>query len=122
MHKYQPRFHIIRCSELQRIWTQKWKTFHFPEMEFIAVTAYQNEKVSVSDCERLSSLMLAPLSEYEGLETGIPFSVCKSSFKPGYSSDHTAQNQSQPICQGLSRYGLWQARETVIFRIIIEKT
>ena len=48
MHKYQPRFHIIRCSELQRIWTKKWKTFHFPEMEFIAVTAYQNEKVSAS--------------------------------------------------------------------------
>ena len=45
MHKYQPRFHIIRCSEIARIWQHKWKTFQFPEMEFIAVTAYQNEKV-----------------------------------------------------------------------------
>ena len=45
MHKYQPRFHIIRCSEIARIWTHKWKTFQFSEMEFIAVTAYQNEKV-----------------------------------------------------------------------------
>ena len=46
MHKYQPRFHIIRCSEIARIWTHKWKTFQFSEMEFIAVTAYQNEKVN----------------------------------------------------------------------------
>merc|ERR1712136_242684 len=46
MHKYQPRFHIIRCSEIARIWTHKWKTFQFSEMEFIAVTAYQNEKIT----------------------------------------------------------------------------
>ena len=52
MHKYQPRFHIIRCSEIARIWTHKWKTFQFSEMEFIAVTAYQNEKVQVQPlCE-----------------------------------------------------------------------
>ena len=47
MHKYAPRFHIIRCPDIsyQAIASRKWRTTIFPDMEFIAVTAYQNEKV-----------------------------------------------------------------------------
>ena len=44
MHKYQPRFHIVRCSDTIAN-HQAPKTFVFKEMQFIAVTAYQNEKV-----------------------------------------------------------------------------
>lgn len=45
MHKYQPRLHIARCKDLQAMKMASIRTFIFKETEFIAVTAYQNEKV-----------------------------------------------------------------------------
>ena len=45
MHKYQPRFHIVQADNLVRMSYNSFKTFVFPETQFIAVTAYQNEKV-----------------------------------------------------------------------------
>ena len=48
MHKYQPRLHIVRCSDFIHLPYCAFKTFVFKETEFIAVTAYQNEKVSES--------------------------------------------------------------------------
>lgn len=44
LHKYEPRVHIVRVSSEQ----QRTFTFNFPETQFIAVTAYQNEEVSSS--------------------------------------------------------------------------
>lgn len=44
LHKYEPRVHIVRVSSEQ----QRTFTFNFPETQFIAVTAYQNEEVSTS--------------------------------------------------------------------------
>ena len=51
MHKFQPRFHVVYvypksedCSK-----TQNYKTFVFPETKFMAVTAYQNHRVSLFD-------------------------------------------------------------------------
>ena len=46
MHKYQPRFHIARCDDLSKLSYCSYRTFIFPEMQFIAVTAYQNEKIT----------------------------------------------------------------------------
>ncbi|KAH7694149.1 t-box transcription factor tbx2, partial [Aphelenchoides avenae] len=46
MHKYQPRLHIARCKDLQAMKMASIRTFIFKETEFIAVTAYQNEKVT----------------------------------------------------------------------------
>ncbi|CAD5219935.1 unnamed protein product [Bursaphelenchus xylophilus] len=46
MHKYQPRVHIARCNSMEQLKLTMWKTFTFPETVFIAVTAYQNEKVT----------------------------------------------------------------------------
>ncbi|CAD5214396.1 unnamed protein product [Bursaphelenchus okinawaensis] len=46
MHKYQPRVHIARCNSMEQLKVTMWKTFTFPETVFIAVTAYQNEKVT----------------------------------------------------------------------------
>lgn len=49
LHKYQPKIHVIRVSTddtkppFQR---NKIDSFQFPETQFIAVTAYQNENVS----------------------------------------------------------------------------
>lgn len=45
MHKYQPRLHVVRCNDIAHLPYSKFKTFIFKETEFIAVTAYQNEKV-----------------------------------------------------------------------------
>ncbi|CAG5091361.1 Oidioi.mRNA.OKI2018_I69.PAR.g13003.t1.cds [Oikopleura dioica] len=46
MHKYQPRFHIVRCNDLSRIHMTTFRTYIFKETQFIAVTAYQNEKIT----------------------------------------------------------------------------
>ena len=45
MHKYQSRFHIVKQSDILKLPWSEFKTFIFKETEFIAVTAYQNEKV-----------------------------------------------------------------------------
>jgi hypothetical protein len=45
MHKYQPRLHIVRCKDLATLKVSNFITFIFKETEFIAVTAYQNERV-----------------------------------------------------------------------------
>lgn len=42
LHKYEPRVHIVRVGGAQRMITSHC----FPETQFIAVTAYQNEEVS----------------------------------------------------------------------------
>ncbi|KAJ4436819.1 hypothetical protein ANN_16951 [Periplaneta americana] len=42
LHKYEPRVHLVKVgSELRRV-----HTYPFPETQFIAVTAYQNEEVT----------------------------------------------------------------------------
>ncbi|XP_032239131.2 T-box transcription factor TBX3 isoform X2 [Nematostella vectensis] len=47
MHKYQPRIHIVRADDGYKYpLNQPFKTFTFPETTFIAVTAYQNEKIT----------------------------------------------------------------------------
>nr|XP_009305355.2 brachyury protein isoform X2 [Danio rerio] len=42
LHKYEPRIHIVRVGGPQRMIT----THAFPETQFIAVTAYQNEEIT----------------------------------------------------------------------------
>lgn len=42
LHKYEPRVHLVRVGTEQR----RVMTFPFPETQFIAVTAYQNEEVT----------------------------------------------------------------------------
>ncbi|XP_055350664.1 T-box transcription factor TBX3-like isoform X2 [Paramacrobiotus metropolitanus] len=46
MHKYQPRLHIVRASDLSRVFFSACRSFVFPETQFVAVTAYQNEKIT----------------------------------------------------------------------------
>ena len=43
LHKYEPRFHIIRVGAPET--NRKIVSHSFPETQFIAVTAYQNEEV-----------------------------------------------------------------------------
>ncbi|XP_055682221.1 T-related protein isoform X1 [Lutzomyia longipalpis] len=42
LHKYEPRVHLVRVGSEQR----RVVTYPFPETQFIAVTAYQNEEVT----------------------------------------------------------------------------
>ncbi|KAI1708060.1 t-box domain-containing protein [Ditylenchus destructor] len=46
MHKYQPRLHIVRCKDPAKLTVSNSITFVFKETEFIAVTAYQNWRVT----------------------------------------------------------------------------
>lgn len=47
MHKYQPRFHLVRADKIDENLTRRtFRTYIFRETEFIAVTAYQNERVT----------------------------------------------------------------------------
>lgn len=56
MHKYQPRLHIIKTSDLTQLPWSPQQNYVFPETEFIAVTAYQvsifnknnNDKMTIS--------------------------------------------------------------------------
>jgi hypothetical protein len=59
MHRYQPRFHLVvhpeegrqtasAIPEVAEFRMAKRKTFVFPETLFMAVTAYQNHRVSLN--------------------------------------------------------------------------
>lgn len=48
MHKYQPRFHIVRANDILKLPYSTFRTYVFPETDFIAVTAYQNDKVGLN--------------------------------------------------------------------------
>ncbi|XP_076023533.1 uncharacterized protein tbx3b [Genypterus blacodes] len=46
MHKYQPRFHMVKAHDILKLPYSTFRTYVFPETEFIAVTAYQNDKIT----------------------------------------------------------------------------
>jgi hypothetical protein len=46
MQKYQPRFHLVRTNDILKLPYSTFRTYVFHETEFIAVTAYQNEKIT----------------------------------------------------------------------------
>ena len=46
MHKYQPRLHVVKASEIASLKYGQFSTYSFREAVFIAVTAYQNELIT----------------------------------------------------------------------------
>uniref|UniRef100_A0A8C4ZCX5 T-box transcription factor 16 n=1 Tax=Gadus morhua TaxID=8049 RepID=A0A8C4ZCX5_GADMO len=46
MHRYHPRFHIIQADDMFSVRWSVFQTFTFPETAFMAVTAYQNTKIT----------------------------------------------------------------------------
>ncbi|CAL4075790.1 unnamed protein product [Meganyctiphanes norvegica] len=46
MHKYQPRIHIVAAPDLVSLHWAAFNTFTFPATQFMAVTAYQNERIT----------------------------------------------------------------------------
>lgn len=83
MHKYQPRFHLVRANDILKLPYSTFRTYVFKETEFIAVTAYQNEKVSV----HLNPIYHVIL---------ITFSLSLSR------ADNSTENRQQSLCEGLS--------------------
>uniref|UniRef100_A0A8D2MFE5 T-box domain-containing protein n=1 Tax=Zonotrichia albicollis TaxID=44394 RepID=A0A8D2MFE5_ZONAL len=80
MHRYQPRFHVVFVDprrDSERFAHQNFKSFSFPETQFMAVTAYQNHRVSTSQTE-----------------TGAP---PRDSLTPLPSADHAAEDCQQPL-------------------------
>lgn len=55
MHKYQPRLHIVKADENNGFGSKNtaFCTHVFPETAFIAVTSYQNHKVSLGPHHQL---------------------------------------------------------------------
>ncbi|KPP77115.1 T-box transcription factor TBX2b-like [Scleropages formosus] len=41
-----PRFHIVRANDILKLPYSTFRTYVFPETDFIAVTAYQNDKIT----------------------------------------------------------------------------
>lgn len=57
LHKYEPRIHIVKVGGIQKMISSQ----SFPETQFIAVTAYQNEEVSCAWSTSRSLLTLTRL-------------------------------------------------------------
>ncbi len=62
MHKYQPRFHVVRANDLPTMLYGQFNTFVFDETVFIAVTAYQNEQVTLFYSTKLKKKTLFELN------------------------------------------------------------
>ncbi|XP_053672951.1 T-box transcription factor TBX6-like [Anopheles nili] len=77
MHKYQPRIHVIKATDATQIPWAPQQAFTFPETEFVAVTAYQNDRITKlkidnnpfakgfretgqSRCKRKAGLLMSP--------------------------------------------------------------
>ena len=47
MHRYQPRVHVLHMRAVgHKSSLHTYKTFEFPETSFMAVTAYQNHRIT----------------------------------------------------------------------------
>uniref|UniRef100_A0A8C5IYH8 T-box transcription factor 10 n=1 Tax=Junco hyemalis TaxID=40217 RepID=A0A8C5IYH8_JUNHY len=65
MHRYQPRFHVVFVDprrDSERFAHQNFKSFSFPETQFMAVTAYQNHRHLRQVLLRLLQGLWAPVS------------------------------------------------------------
>lgn len=82
LHKYEPRIHIVKVGGIQKMISSQ----SFPETQFIAVTAYQNEEVWRSDLFPAENIVSCV--HYAGL-------LKRSLFPP---SDYSAEDQTQPFC------------------------
>ena len=57
LHKYEPRLHVVKVTANAQ--KKRISSFNFPETQFIAVTAYQNEEVH--NIITLSNLCIKPV-------------------------------------------------------------
>uniref|UniRef100_A0A8B9MQS5 T-box domain-containing protein n=1 Tax=Accipiter nisus TaxID=211598 RepID=A0A8B9MQS5_9AVES len=78
MHRYQPRFHVVFVDprrDSERFAHQNFKSFSFPETQFMAVTAYQNH--------RITQLKIASNPFAKGFRDAPPISVAGAGCRQG---------------------------------------
>ncbi|XP_052846298.1 LOW QUALITY PROTEIN: T-box transcription factor TBX6 [Drosophila gunungcola] len=95
MHKYQPRLHVIRTADLAQIPWAPQQAFVFAETEFVAVTAYQND--------RITKLKIDNNPFAKGFrETGQSRCKRKMSSSPTGEDQDQSQSQSQSLSHSQS--------------------
>lgn len=73
MHRYHPRFHLVQADDLFSVRWSVFQTFTFPETSFMAVTAYQNNKVRSSP-----ALARTPRSRHSDSSDSAPSAAFRS--------------------------------------------
>ncbi|EEB15856.1 brachyury, putative [Pediculus humanus corporis] len=110
LHKYEPRVHLVRVGVEQR----RVLTFPFPETQFIAVTAYQNEEVTslkikynpfakafLDAKERPESVYQR---DYQTYQTQTQYSQYPSTWFNLFPTNSSLYNSSLPGCGSSDRY------------------
>jgi hypothetical protein len=64
MHKYQPRFHLVRASDILQLPYSTFRTYVFKETEFIAVTAYQVDNIDNHQPQAFATVDKLLLGDY----------------------------------------------------------
>lgn len=107
MHKYQPRFHLVRANDIIKLPYSTFRTYVFKETEFIAVTAYQNEKVCKSRTDRV--IYYAYIYVYIVVLCFVRHLI------PTYDwfSDYPVENRQQSVRQRVPGHGRRETREKV---------
>lgn len=102
MHKYQPRFHIVKVNDILKLPYSTFRTYVFSETQFVAVTAYQNDQVSAPGLNSPDEDQSTNRSHSFQIVTRAP--LC-------HSSDYAAEDRQQPFRQGIQRRGQREERE-----------
>lgn len=97
MHKYQPRFHIVRANDILKLPYSTFRTYVFPETDFIAVTAYQNDKVGRAASD-------PPLTPARGPLHARPRTLTIGSRAPSLCKRSTQRNPPDSLSQARDAY------------------
>uniref|UniRef100_A0A8C5MM58 T-box domain-containing protein n=1 Tax=Leptobrachium leishanense TaxID=445787 RepID=A0A8C5MM58_9ANUR len=102
LHKYEPRIHIVRVGAPQKMIT----SHSFPETQFIAVTAYQNEEITALKIKH-NPFAKAFLDAKESTLPQGPIFISSVLIKEVVNSDHLhIYSYIQPhVCTHIPIYG-----------------
>lgn len=109
MHKYQPRFHLVRANDIIKLPYSTFRTYVFKETEFIAVTAYQNEKVRK---KKMFREMFWQKHRYNNA-SHFAFIIIKLFYLFWFTLDHSIENRQQSVRQRVPGHWCRKTRKKV---------
>ncbi|KAJ7987426.1 hypothetical protein DPEC_G00326360 [Dallia pectoralis] len=119
LHKYEPRIHIVRVGGPQRLIT----SHSFPDTQFIAVTAYQNEEITALKIKynpfAKAFLDAKERSDHKDIleDSNIQqssYSQLSGWFFPGPpATSHGQFGCPQPQTHGCERYSTWRTYRSI---------